>query len=336
VTAPASPPGPLRDAGPTVGQIVLVEHGEWAVVGRATYRNEGLHSEEWECRKGSETAYLLKETERGQVRWFFARQIALSAVALPSGASLDRRPRTDDGSPPPSLAFRGQTYRYETTTEGQYEERPGQAVGKTTWEYWDASRAYNLALERWPDGRLDAYHGAYVDAATIHVRPGRRASSVAIAALVAGLVYFFALVGGLPFDRCTGISLVLGGVVGLARALYHAPSAAAAALILTPALGVVFYRFPPLTTVPGLIALIVAPALMARWAGRAPAVPKGAVRSAAFFTTGLPLLVVGLYYYFTFAPGPHSVGQYALALGPAFLGGVGAAAIAGLVLKAAE
>ena len=337
MTRATSPPEHLADAGPAVGQVLVISRDEWRVASHATYRSgEGYHVDEWECRKGTANAYLLKETEPTGVRWFFTDQIALSAVTLAGGEPLDHwRGRVREGDPPPSLLFRGQTYGYDTTTEGSYEEIPGRAVGKTTWEYWDAPRTHNLAVERWPDGRLEAYHGAYVDAGTITVRPGQQQVPAVLAAvIVAAFVYFIVLMMGLPFDRCTGISLVIASIVGLARSLYRTPSAALAGLVLAPLLGLVFLRFPPLTTLAGVAAFIIAPALMSRWAARETSTPHPAVRSAAFFTVALPALIVGLYYYFWFAPGPHTLGQYVLALGPALVGGVAAAVVAGLMRRA--
>lgn len=336
MTTPRSRSPRLDEVDPRTGQALVIDRAEWTIVGHATYRTEGYHADEWECRKGGTTGYLLKEQERDGVRWFFTIPAALSAVTMPGGESLDRwHGREPNAGPPPSLLFRGGTYRHETSTEGLYEEQPGRAAGKTTWEYWDGAHAYNLAIERWPDGRLEAYHGAYVDPRTLEVRSGSR-SALAAAVIVAAFAYFIALLVGLPFDRCTGISLLVVTIIGLVRALYHAPSAAPAGLILTPLLGIVFFRFPPLTTVAGLVTLIAAPALMGRWALTTPTVPRSSVRAAACFTVALPLLVVGLYYYFSFAPGPHSFGQYALAIGPAVIGGLAAMTIAGLVLRASE
>lgn len=350
MTMPRSRSPRLDEVDPRTGQALVIDHAEWTIVGHATYRTEGYHADEWECRKGGTTGYLLKERERDGVRWFFTIPAALSAVTLPGGESLDRwRGREPQGGPPATLVFRGGAYRYETSTEGLYEEQPGRAaergrsgaergrsgVGKTTWEYWDGAHVYNLAIEQWPDGRLEAYHGAYVDPRTLEVRSGSR-SALAAAVIVAAFAYFIALLVGLPFDRCTGISLLVVTIIGLVRALYHAPSAAPAGLILTPLLGIVFFRFPPLTTVAGLVTLIAAPALMGRWALTTPTAPRSSVRLAACFTVALPLLVVGLYYYFSFAPGPRSFGQYALAIGPAVIGGLAAMTIAGLVLRASE
>ena len=111
-------------------------------------------------------------------------------------------------------------------------------------------------------------------------------------------------------------------------------------MILAPVLGFVFYRFPPLTTIAGLVTLVAAPAVFGWWAvmrqRAAGSEPHGRIRGAAFFTIALPVLVVGLDYYFSFAPGPRSLGQYVLAIAPAALGGIVALLIASLVLRASE
>ena len=152
---------PLPASGPGVGDTLLIERATWTVTSHATYRSEGYHADEWECAKLGTTAYLLKETEGDGVRWFFTISVPAPAVTLPDGTALAPSiTRAPEASPPSALHFRGGVYRYETTTDGSYEEAPGRGVAKTTWEYWDAAHAHNLAIERWPAGRIEAYHGA--------------------------------------------------------------------------------------------------------------------------------------------------------------------------------
>jgi hypothetical protein len=51
---------------------------------------------------------------------------------------------------------------------------------------------------------------------------------------------------------------------------------------------------------------------------------------------GAPLLGVGSYHYFHFAPGPHTPEQLLLALGPAAIGALAALLISALLLRMGE
>jgi hypothetical protein len=46
-----------------------------------------------------------------------------------------------------------------------------------------------------------------------------------------------------------------------------------------------------------------------------------------------PLAGLGIFHYFTFAPAPHSLGQWLLALGPAGIGLLAGVVIAALVVR---
>jgi len=69
-----------------------------------------------------------------------------------------------------------------------------------------------------------------------------------------------------------------------------------------------------------LVAAPVAVAWIARLRGTAG--ERRVIQYLATVAVSGPLIALGLYHYFLFAPGPHSLGQWALALGPAALGGL--------------
>lgn len=361
----------LDQADPRVGDTLLFEGLEWAVTDHSSYWNpEGYRVNEWCCETDTVTAYVLKEVgERGPTRWLFTREIPVAGVTRPDGQPLgERLPPEGASRPPETLGYQGQTYRYADTTEGTYEDEPGERDRKTTWDYWDAGRARNLAVEVWADGRVACYLGAYVEPGQVTLRPaagssraepkgptearptgpapgvarlalGWRAGAspfplAVVAVPVAYLLPFFA---GQPFDRSIAFALLVAAFVGWARALARAPLAALGAALLVPALAAVFLRFPPLTSGPGLGALLAAPVgitWLARLRGLGGERPL--VRYLAAFGVTVPLLGVGLYHYFWFAPGPHTLGQWVLAVGPAALGGLAALAVAALGLLGAE
>jgi hypothetical protein len=362
----------LAAADPRVGQTLRFDGQDWEVTDHSSYWNDaGYRVTEWCCETEDVEGYLLKEVKDGEpTRWFFTRKIDREAVSGLGGG----RP----ASPPPALTYDSRAYRYAETNEGTYEEEPGQRVPKTTWEYWDDGRQRNLAVELWPDGRVDCYHGAYIEPGQVtpaegaadsgdreeeRAAPGRDVAAAGLAALsglaaaraakgtkpsgrgaspfAAAVVFFFLIYlfpffVGRPFDECLAVALPLALLGGWLFAL-RAPRAAGLAF-LGMAIGLyLFWRFPPLTSPYGLAAVLAGPAVLAA-CGRGEAVRKGRrpVIYAAAVAVALPALLVGLHRYFWYAPGPHTLDQLGLALGPAGLGGLAAILVASVVLAGAD
>ena len=340
----------LEESGPRVGLAILFDGQEWRVTGQSSYWNdEGYRVHEWCCEAGDTTGYLLKEADpkQGGIRWFFTREIPDDAVTVEGGGALaEWMEREPEAKPPPALTFHQNTYRYEETTEGTHEDDAGQRVRKVTWDYWDGGHAHNLAVERWPDGTFDCYLGIYIEPGqvTIHGagagagrRPRLGANPFLRAAVLFPCAYFLAFLMDRPLDEGLAFSLVVAALGGWMMTVRRAPAAALAALAAAPLAAAVFWRFPPLTTGPGLAVLFGAPAAIA-WLARGRASDGGrvVVVYAAAFGVAAPLLVVGLSEYFRFAPGPHTPDQLILALGPAGLGGLAGCLVAGLLSPRGE
>ncbi len=362
------PPGSgLNVAEPRVGQTLSFDGREWEVTDHSSYWNDaGYRVTEWCCETDDTEAYLLKEIQEGSpTRWFFTRSIPREGVGdLPGG-----RP----SSPPPTLTYGGQTYRYAETTEGTYEQDPGDRVQKATWEYWDDGRRHNLAVEVWADGRLDCYHGAYIEPGDVQLtdepaaapgepRPETPSAFAAVASAVAAArtaksatmkpasgnpfvvaMVMFALVylvpfffAGRPFDECVAVALPIALLFGWLSARRGAPGGGWIGLLGLAVVAFVFRNFHPLSSPVGLATLLVAPAAVGFWGRRHAATGRRSVVYLAAFVVGLPALVLGFYYYFWFAPGPHGLGQLTLALGPAALGALVATVISSVVLATGE
>jgi hypothetical protein len=365
--------GGITAADPRVGQSLRIDGAEWEVTDHSSYWNpEGHRVTEWCCETEDTEAYLLKEVQEGApTRWFFTRKFDGAAVSLPTRQPLPawiEQNRT--AAPPPELTYEGRAYRHKDTDEGTYEDEPGERVRKTTWEYWDAGEAHNLAVERWEDGRADFYHGAYIEpGAVVPVegeageaearptgvaapKPGLHSGAASPAALTAAVAkasnpfrvavvlvpfaYLLPFFLGKPFDEGLSVALGVAGVGGWLAALFRAPAAAGAAALGLPVLAVLFWYYPPLTSLAGLGFLLAAPAVVAFAGRRAVAQGRKPVLYAAAAVVAGPLLGLGLYHYFEFAPLPHSLVQIGLALGPAVIAVVAATAIATLVLSSAE
>ena len=347
---PKARPGDLSrldEAGPPIGATVLLDGKEWKVTEQASYRSEeGYRVQEWCCESGDTTAYLLKEkdAERKTTRWFFTREIDADAVAVAGGERLaEWRQSKTDAEPPQALTYQDSPYRYTDTTEGMHEDDSGKRVRKVTWDYWDAGHAKNLAVERWPDGSFDCYLGAYIEPGQVTIRPAAvrpgfnarlRANPFLGAAVYLPISYLVPFFMGWPFDASLAVALPVAATAGWIFTLPTATAAGIAALVAAAVCATIFWYFPPLTSGLGLVALVATPAAIA-WLARnsGASSPRLAVQYAAAFAVGAPLLGMGFYSYFNLAPGPHTLDQLVLALGPAAIGGLAGFLISGLVFR---
>ena len=345
-----SPRLSLGDTEPEVGQGLEIVGRRWTVSDHSSYDNpEGYHVDEWECQSsdGAETAYLLRETgadTSGEVRWFFTRPIPISAVTMQGGKPFGEV-AAELATPPDALIYRGLAHGFDEQTDGTYSEDPGDESGKKTWDYWDAKQENNLAVERWADGRIDCYYGRRVDPAKIRMSEAPTLSSwlslastrVSTGALspahrmvvVLVVAAFFGILviatRNVLVDGLTGV--VAAVAVFFGRSLFVSARSGATWLAVIVGLAALFSRFPPLTTVAGFSLLVVVPAAIARWLASATEDRRAMVENAGV-ATAIATAAAGLYHFYRFAPVPPSIGQYGLAIGPAVIAGIIAAAIA--------
>ncbi len=344
------PPGQSRslaDAEPRTGAVVLFDGREWRVTEQASYSTaDGYRVHEWCCEGGGTTGYLLKEGDpkQGTVRWFFTREIPRESVKDAAGERLvDRLKRTPDPPPPDALEYEGGAYHYAETTDGTHEDESGQRVRKVTWDYWDGAHARNLAIEQRPDGTCDAYLGAYVEPGQFGLRPaaatqatgffarGNPLLAMAVALLPSFLIGF---IMGWPFDEAVSLALCLAVALAWVMLVPRVPLAAIGAVVLGAIAAAAFRGFPPFTTWTGLLSVLGVPALIGQLGrSRGYLDDRRAVQYAGAWAVAAPLLGVGLYAYFSLAPGPHTPEQLWLALGPAGLGAVAGFLVAGIPLR---
>lgn len=339
----------LNDTTPQVGVVVHVAGRAWEVTEQSTYTNdEGYQVTEWTCEASGATGYLLKEgeAESGVTRWFFTKEIDTDAVRV-EGETLEAwlKPRPG-ATPPPTLSYAGGTYAYGDTTEGVHEE-DGAREKKITWDYWDAGRKRNLAVEHWEDQSFECFLGEYVDPDRVVVRPGGGTTAArkaggdahpwARAALGLPVGYGVGFIGGWPLDEALTLALAAAFGFGWVSAVRRAPAPALAALLAGALAVAAFMRFPPLTTWAGAITLLGAPALVGGVGKlRGHAARRRAVGYAGAFAAGAPLAAAGYAHYASYAPMPHTPMQLALALAPAAVGLLLGCLTAGLVLGREE
>jgi hypothetical protein len=336
----------LEESGPRSGVVILFEGHEWRVTDQSTYWNEeGYRVHEWCCELGEVTGYLLKEgdTRQGAIRWFFTREIPTESVMVVGGERLaDRITRAPEPQPPDALEYKGAIYRYADTTDGTHENASGARARKVTWDYWDSGHVQNLAVERWPDGSVDCYLGACIEPNRITIRPPAaqprtrpKAWRSPLMAMTVSLLpgFLIGFVIGRPFDEAFSLALCLAVSLGWVMVIPQVPLAGLAVPVVGALAAVAFWEHPPFATWTGLFALLGAPALIG-WVGRRRGygADRRAIQHAGAFAATAPLLGVGLYSYFTLAPGPHTPEQLWLAIGPAGLGAAAGFLVAGLTL----
>ncbi len=95
-----------------------------------------------------------------QLHWYIAEELQYPQIYEPEASkdlvptlAKDMRSRK---SPYPELRMFNRTYQFESQTEGDYES-DGELRTRTTWDYWDATHLWNLALEAWSDSTLAVY-----------------------------------------------------------------------------------------------------------------------------------------------------------------------------------
>lgn len=161
----------------------LKYHGvQWMVKDYSTYTDpQGYETEEWliTSQTGKEY-YLMREVDPNNpdalVHWYVAEELRNPAIYEPNSSrdlattlAMDMRSHKE---PYPELRLFNRIYQFESQTEGQYES-DGQMRSRTTWDYWDATHLWNLALEAWSDRTLVVYSTREVQPADFsEIRPG--------------------------------------------------------------------------------------------------------------------------------------------------------------------
>ncbi|MBW4522879.1 MAG: DUF4178 domain-containing protein [Scytolyngbya sp. HA4215-MV1] len=141
-------------------------HGiQWQVKDYSTYTDHGYETEEWllTAQTGKEY-YLLREVDPAHqltpIQWYIAEELQDPCLYDPHSArdvTLDLADAMRHyQSPYPELQLFNRVYQFESQTAGDYES-DGSTLTRITWDYWDPSHLWNLALEAWSHGKLCVY-----------------------------------------------------------------------------------------------------------------------------------------------------------------------------------
>ncbi|WP_019499521.1 DUF4178 domain-containing protein [Pseudanabaena sp. PCC 6802] len=138
---------------------------QWQVMDYSTYADdENYQTAEWLLRSLSgKEHYLLREIDPhnpdSEVNWYFSEEISLNQVSGIKPGDDIRFGLWDamrDGQPYHQLRALGRVFTFESQTTGNYRSDEGDE-SRTTWDYWDADRTWNLALEAWAGGLVRVY-----------------------------------------------------------------------------------------------------------------------------------------------------------------------------------
>jgi hypothetical protein len=147
------------------GDRVTYAGMQWQVMDYSTYEDaEGYETAEWLMRSplGKEH-YLLREVDPhnpdASVNWYFSEEIYLNQVSgIHPGDDIrfGLWQAMRDRQPYDQLRALGKVYTFESATTGNYKGPEGDEP-RTTWDYWDNNRTWNLAFEAWSDGTIRVY-----------------------------------------------------------------------------------------------------------------------------------------------------------------------------------
>jgi hypothetical protein len=139
---------------------------QWQVMDYSTYADdEDYETAEWLLRSPSgKEHYLLREVDpqddgTDEVNWYFSEEISLHQVSGIKPGDDIRFGLWDamrDRQPYHQLRALGRVFTFESQTTGNYRSDEGDE-SRTTWDYWDADRTWNLALEAWEGGTVRVY-----------------------------------------------------------------------------------------------------------------------------------------------------------------------------------
>ena len=157
------------------GDRVTYANVTWEIRDYSTYEDdEGYQTDEWLLTSsGGSEYYLLREYEPDEdedepVTWYISSEVQNAQLYLPE-SNEDVVPNLWQNmqalsEPYPKLKLFYKIYYFDSQTQGTYEVE-GQQQDRITWDYWDQAHLTNLAIEAFPDHKLEIYSSKVVQPA---------------------------------------------------------------------------------------------------------------------------------------------------------------------------
>lgn len=326
----------LSGRSPVVGDTLSLNGSKFEITDRSTYRNnEGYFVTEF-CAEDDDTEnYLLRESyPNGAVKWFFTRWQEPDGFKDDSGREIRDYLKNSEFNLPQRITYKGEQFMFADKTDGIYADNPGEDEKKITYDYWNGDHTRNLAIESWEDGSMDFYIGSYIEPSQGLLEQGSSFSrrsrssddegnspfSVFISAVIIAVIFLPEL-SFIPVDTMLSGALCIMAVgLFIWSATRNNITSGVTAVITALGLGAGFDRFAPLGTWQGAAMLLLAPFILCRLTGEG--VRKGRKARLCALMLAAPVLAAGLRRYYSYAPEPHSPGQFLLAVAPALICGV--------------
>lgn len=330
-------PTNLSARSPVTGDTLLLNGHSFEITDRSTYRNsEGYFVTEFCAEDDDSENYLLRESyPDGSVKWFFTRWHEPSGFADGSDRKIEDYLKNGDLKLPPRITYKNEQFTLADRTDGTYADNPGEDEKKITFDYWTEDHARNLAIESWENGSYDFYIGSYIDPAAATLDKGgssglsRRsrasddASNNPFTFVFTAIIFIVILVPELSFVPVDALLSGVMGILTLGLFIWTAVKlpfvSAAAAAVLSLTLAFLFDQFAPLGTWQGAGLVLLAPFILCKLCGSEGA--RGPQARLCALMMLAAVLAAGFRRYFSFAPEPHSLPQYLLAIAPAFICG---------------
>ena len=121
--------------------------------------DEGGVSDEWELKSGSETSFLERSEEDGEVEWSFCQKLPISKL---EGDIAGEIVRNED--PPETVVLQGETFQFVEDDIGEF-FRDGSKEGLSfvSWDYVDKQGKQFLTIEQWSETKFDMQLGFVVE-----------------------------------------------------------------------------------------------------------------------------------------------------------------------------
>ena len=310
------------------GDWVRWNSADWEVTSRTSCGDAGYSELQWELTPDSGPArYLVMSRGTGGEAWVCTVQTGIGGVECETLPDSWRPLREKDSleKAPVKLRFSGVDFAFDGGTSGEAEDDDGNTVTKLTWDYYDQTRARNLAIEIWKEDDADyfeAYDGLVVSPSAFETLPPRRRrikaedAGSAVVALVFASFFVLPLLCGIVGAFNVGAEYVLAAALpagfifisyafGAERVLLGvALSAAVGAgwlLVRFRGLGGSYWEYL-------LYGVLLGPFITEAAARLLPGVRSSDKRAVAGNATLLILGIIGFAHYAGFAPRPHNPG----------------------------
>jgi len=143
------------------GYFVDYDLKTWEVTRHHLYDwGDGLQTDEWELKSGSETCYLDRE-EDDEVEWSLSHRIPFKKLDS-DGAIARTIKKTED--PPEEIQYEGRTY-YLEQSGGGYFLRDGKGMGTEflCWDFESEGEDQFITIEQWGENDFTALAGIFVE-----------------------------------------------------------------------------------------------------------------------------------------------------------------------------